>query len=448
MSPRRFLLMLIMAAGGLAPVCAPSRAADVSGGQYGEVHVSRPAGAMRGLVIVFSDRSGWSDADQKAADLLTGHGMIVVGVDTARYAATLAGVSEACHQLVGDAEAISHQLQREQHSSTYFTPILAGVGQGGVLAEQVLAAAPSNTLAGAVSIDPAPTLDPRFRPCPPDPTIMHDPGLPGFWSIGATANLSPATQALASGLRELGTKVEIRTFAQTAESDMMLALTQPHLGPRAPDEQDVSDLPLVELQAAHPGGMLAIVLSGDGGWRDLDKTIAHDLSDEGVSVVGLDSLRYFWSGKSPERTAHDLNRIIQTYSARWHTKTVALIGYSFGADVLPFAFNRLPKASRDTISTMALLGFAQGADFEIRVTGWLGMAPSDKALPALPEVAKVPPHLVQCFYGTDEADTLCPALAKMGVAVVRTPGGHHFGGDYAHLAHVILDGWRRRMTSG
>src|ERR1700759_141663 len=104
----------------------------------------------------------------------------------------------------------------------YSTRIVAGSGQGGALAEQVLAAAPSNTIAGAVSIDPAPTLDPRFRPCPPDPTIMHDPGLPGFWSIGATANLSPVTQALVSGLQKLGAKIEIRSFAQTAEADMML----------------------------------------------------------------------------------------------------------------------------------------------------------------------------------------------------------------------------------
>ena len=58
--------------------------------------------------------SGWSAADQQAADLLARHDMLVVGVDTARYAATLAGISETCHHLDGDAEAISHQLQREQ----------------------------------------------------------------------------------------------------------------------------------------------------------------------------------------------------------------------------------------------------------------------------------------------------------------------------------------------
>jgi type IV secretory pathway VirJ component len=205
---------------------------------------------------------------------------------------------------------------------------------------------------------------------------------------------------------------------------------------------------LIELPAEHPGSMLAVVVSGDGGWRDLDKTIAHALCDEGVSVIGLDSLRYFWSAKSPEQTASDLNRIIQTYTVRWHSKSVALVGYSFGAGVLPFAYNRLPKGIRDKISVMSLLGFAEGADFEIRVTGWLGMPPSDKALAAFPEIAKVPPGLVQCFYGEDEADTICPALARIGMAVIRTSGGHHFGGDYRQLAHAILDMWRRRMALG
>ena len=278
---------------------------------------------------------------------------------------------------------------------------------------------------------------------------MHDPGLPGFWSIGATGDVPAAIQATVSTLQELKAKVDMRSFAKgTAESEMLLALTEPHLEPGLSNEGDVSDLPLIELPAEHPSSMLAIVVSGDGGWRDLDKTIAHALCDEGVSVIGVDSLRYFWSAKSPEQTAFDFNRIIQTYSARWHIKSIALIGYSFGADVLPFAYNRLPKPVRDKISIMSLLGFAEGADFEIRVTGWLGMPASEKALPAYPEIAKVPPGLVQCFYGEDEADTICPALAKMGVAVIRTPGGHHFGGDYGHLARVILDGWRRRMALG
>ena len=167
-----------------------------------------------------------------------------------------------------------------------------------------------------------------------------------------------------------------------------------------------------------------------------------------MSVVGIDSLRYFWRKKSPEQTAHDIDRVIRTYAARWHANSIALIGYSFGADVLPFVYNRLPMRVRERVTLMSLLGFASAADFEIKVTGWLGLPPSAAALPEPPEIEKVPPALVQCFYGEDETDTMCPEVTKLAMTVVRTKGGHHFGGDYPYLAQVILNGWRRRLTGG
>jgi type IV secretory pathway VirJ component len=80
--------------------------------------------------------------------------------------------------------------------------------------------------------------------------------------------------------------------------------------------------------------LLAIVISGDGGWRDLDRTIAEKLRSQGVSVVGWDSLRYFWSRKTPAQVARDLGAVIDTYTARWGASKVALVGYSFGAGVL------------------------------------------------------------------------------------------------------------------
>jgi type IV secretory pathway VirJ component len=189
---------------------------------------------------------------------------------------------------------------------------------------------------------------------------------------------------------------------------------------------------------------MAIVISGDGGWRDLDKTIAEELQKDGVSVIGWDSLRYFWSERSPQQTSNDLARVLKTYTTRWHADHVALIGYSFGADVMPFAYNRLPDAVRAKVSLISLLGFAPSADFQIRVTGWLGMPASDKALQVQPEFARLPPKIVQCFYGEHEEDTLCPTLTKTGVEVIRTSGDHHFGHDYAALEKRILNALKKQ----
>ena len=462
----KWLALLAGASSLCAGVGAHAAESRVSGGRYGDVTVEWPQGEMRGFVVLFSAGKGWSAADAQAAHALAEQGALTVGVDTGRYAANLAATGQACRHLDGDAEAVSHQLERQLKSDRYFAPIMAGTGQGATLALHVLAQAPANTIAGAVAVDPQAKLEHDFAQCPPDPTISRGSALPGFVETGVTAQsaIGAAQQAERSAVKEgadtpgfhFGKDADRlmapilakppRVFASTTTpAEQLAALIKPHLQSNVGGEQDVSDLPLVELPAAHPRGMLAIVMSGDGGWRDLDKTIGEQLSKDGVSVVGWDSLRYFWSEKTPEQVSRDLARVLRVYGARWHANSIALIGYSFGADVMPFAYDRLPAALRDKVSIVSLLGFAPAADFQIRVTGWLGMPASDKALPAKPAVDRLPAGLVQCFYGAEETDTLCPALAGKQ-EVVRTSGGHHFGRDYDELEKRILSGWEKRMS--
>jgi type IV secretory pathway VirJ component len=452
----------------LGPLVRAARAdttvTTVAGGRYGNVAVTKPAGDMRGFVVLFSEAGGWTASDQQAADALAHEGAFVVGVDTARYAARLAAQKqESCHKLYSDAEEIGHQLERQVQSSRYFSPIMAGTGEGALLAERTLAQAPANTIAGAVSLDAGGALDRRFAPCPADPTLSRGTGLPGFLAQGVTAaepgnagrngagaaSVPAAVPAAVAVAQPNNAKSVRRTFAPSiTKAARLTALAEPYL--RTDDtthEEDVSDLPLIELPAAHPSDMLAVVISGDGGWRDLDKTIAESLQRQGVSVVGWDALRYFWSEKTPAQTSHDLARVLKTYGARWHASQIALVGYSFGADVMPFAYNRLPDALRAKVSFVSLLGFAPDADFQIRVTGWLGMPASDKALPVKPELAKMPPAIIECVYGEGEKDTLCPSLSKTGIELVRTEGDHHFGGHYDELAKHIVQSWKKQIAA-
>ncbi|KMZ12750.1 Type IV secretory pathway, VirJ component [Candidatus Burkholderia humilis] len=430
---------VVMAAlSGVVMASAAHAAEMIPGGRYGQVALTKPAGAMTGFVVLFSEKGGWNSSDQQAADALAAKGAMVIGVDTSRYAKNLKAdkTEKECKNLVGDAENMSHQLERTVQTDRYFSPIFVGTGQGAIVAESSLKQAPDNTVAGAVSLASDPMLDARFNPCPPDSTIIHQKGLPGFFEYTA--------------LLEAG-----RTKA-----DVILAMTAPHLKKpeaavaAAPASQadaardtDVSDLPLIELRASQPTDLLAIVISGDGGWRDLDKTMALAMQKDGVSVIGIDSLRYFWSEKTSQQTANDIARVVRAYSARWHTSHVALLGYSFGADVMPFAYNRLPDDVRAQVSYISLMGFSPAADFQIRVTAWMGMPVSDKALKTRPELDKLPPAMVQCIYGESEDNTLCPTLTKTGIEVVKLPGDHHFGGDYDVLAKRILAGWRKQIEA-
>ena len=140
------------------------------------------------------------------------------------------------------------------------------------------------------------------------------------------------------------------------------------------------------MPAAGNGDVFAVLLSGDGGWAGLDKDVASALAAQGISVVGLDSLRYFWTARTPDTLAADLDRVLRYYTATWHKSHAVLIGYSQGADVLPFAVNRLPSASRSVVERTVMMGLGENASFEFHFTNWLG---ADSGLPILPEVARL-----------------------------------------------------------
>ena len=446
---------LVLAASFLASF----RAFALDTGDLGTVHLVNPDGAMHGLVVLFSNSQGWTAASDNIAAALARVGGLVVGIDLPAYLRRLDAhhPSAKCYDAVTDIELISRQIQRARGNANYRTPLLAGVGEGGAFAAATLAQAPADTFAGAASVDPTASLRMRLPPCSQAPEAASSDGgflygpwksLPGFWVVGLdTAADSAGRRRRIQDLQAAGTPVEISKIAQeSSKPEAMAALLGPHLGVGfGPAKPVISSLPLVELPASPHGHLLAIVFSGDGGWRDLDKTIAEKLQSAGVSVVGWDSLRYFWSHKSPEQTARDLGAVIDTYSARWGTSKVALIGYSFGAGVLPFAYDRLSPEAKQHVVQLSLLGFEPAADFEISLMGWLGAPPTKDALPTEPALAPINPSMIQCFYGKDESDSLCPALAaKHEVTVIETEGGHHFNGDYDPLAQRILDGFRHR----
>jgi type IV secretory pathway VirJ component len=209
----------------------------------------------------------------------------------------------------------------------------------------------------------------------------------------------------------------------------------------APPQEELGDLPLEELPTDGPPVGLAVLLSGDGGWRDIDKSIGEILQKEGIAVVGVDSLRYFWSTKEPEVIASDITRIIAHYTKLWGAKRVAVMGYSLGADVIPFAWQKFPPTMQKQINLIALLGLEPTADFEISVAGWLGVA-SSSDVDLKPYLPALPMEKTMCFYGEDEVtdgETACvfPEMAK--ATNIKRPGGHHFDGNYEPVARMILD---------
>jgi type IV secretory pathway VirJ component len=185
-----------------------------------------------------------------------------------------------------------------------------------------------------------------------------------------------------------------------------------------------------------PADTFAIVMSGDGGWAGLDQDVAAALSAKGIPVVGLDSLRYYWTARTPDGLATDTDRMIRYYLAHFGKQRVLLIGYSQGADVLPFAVNRLPATSRARVALVAVMGMSEHALFEFHLSSWISDSNAGPA--TLPEINRITGVPVLCIYGADESDSLCPKLDPKKFNIVKLKGGHHFDGDYANLALQIL----------
>jgi type IV secretory pathway VirJ component len=199
---------------------------------------------------------------------------------------------------------------------------------------------------------------------------------------------------------------------------------------------DIKDLPVTEVPASGATDEFALLLSGDGGWAGLDQELAARLAASGVPTVGFNSLKYFWTERTPDETARDVARVLRHYLAAWNKQRVILVGYSFGADVLPFVVNRLPPDLRARLASVNLLGIDSNASFEVRIADWVG---GDNAgAPTRPELAALAPVPVLCIYGAGESDSICPSLPAGSVAREQIGTGHHFGGEYDRLADRIL----------
>ena len=201
-------------------------------------------------------------------------------------------------------------------------------------------------------------------------------------------------------------------------------------------DQPFGDLPAIDLPSSDKPAALAILVSGDGGWRDLDKTIGEWLSAHGVHVVGLDALHYFWSKRTPQELATDIASIVERADPD-RKLPVMLIGYSFGADTIPFAFPLLPKELQLRTRLLALMAPGLTTSFQVTIEGWLDI--DDSGYDIVRAIAALPADRVVCIYGEDEDDSACPDPSLKAVTQVKTSGGHHFDGDYEALGQQFLD---------
>ncbi len=431
-------------------------------GPFGTLHIYKNSDQPKHVVLFISGDGGWNLGVIDMAKSLVELDSMVVGIDITHYIKQLNASSEKCSYSAAHFEALSQYLQKKYKFQQYTPPVLVGYSSGATLVYATLAQSPPNTFAGGISMGFCPDLKTSKPLCKGSGTLdsKPDPKL-GFiynpvdklaaklYVLQGDADQvcsTPDTQTFLSKVKDAeltvlskvghGFSVQRNWLPQFKEAFQKITASQQPLRKSTRISTELDDLPLVELPTKANNGTLALMVSGDGGWAGIDKQVAEALNKEGIALVGLNSLQYFWTKKNPDIAGKDLTRILNYYSKAWNAEKLILIGYSTGADTLPFMVNRLPEVLKSKVQTVALLGMAKDANFEFHVSDWLYS--SDGLYKVIPEVQKLKGMNVLCIYGEDETDNACSSLDKASFNLIEMKGGHHFAGDYDKLASVIL----------
>jgi type IV secretory pathway VirJ component len=329
----------------------------------------------------------------------------------------------------GDLDNLSRFVQAYAKLPSYEPPILLGLGVGASLAVDALQQAPANGFAGAIVFDYCGASGLRARLCPRNGSEAAPEPTQTLVRMRSTQSTCPpgTPAAYAEPGADVGSfRAAFTTLAASAQARAITAPTS------------MSDLPIIEVDANAQGvpDTFGVFLSGDGGWAGFDEKLSALLAERGLPIVGLDSLRYFWTERTPESTAADLDRVIRRYQTTWKRRRVALIGFSQGADVLPFILNRLPVTTRSSIVSSVAMSISFKASFEFHLSNWLGASGEQ---PTLPEMQRLPRAAVVYVCGTADADAICPQLDPAAFQIISLPGSHHFNDDYERLSSIVLD---------
>jgi len=201
-----------------------------------------------------------------------------------------------------------------------------------------------------------------------------------------------------------------------------------HAAAQNPEAIAALELPLTVIPAEGVDTATLVFLSGDGGWADLDQSVAAALAKHGVTTIGWSSLRYFWQSRTPEEVLGAIERVAKAVAGR----PLFVGGYSFGADVVGHLARRLETLTRGIL----LVGTEKYATFEVSPLDWVRTDSAATSYPVTPSLEKTKLPWLCLESEADVADSGCPERGSDLQSRSVLPGGHHFAGDYESLAEI------------
>lgn len=204
-----------------------------------------------------------------------------------------------------------------------------------------------------------------------------------------------------------------------------------------PSSLFAQNLPVQEWPATSHDKPFIFYISGDGGLNKFSTGLCIALNKAGYEVVALNARAYFWDKKTPEKTATDVNDYLSKKLTGRKNQQVVLIGYSFGADVLPFIIGRLSKNIHENLRVSFMLASSGTTDFEIHWSDIMGEN-IKRSMDVVSEINKLAGDNIVIVTASNEHTLDLKEISLKKYTHEILPGGHHFDGDTEEVASMLL----------
>ena len=468
----RFFILLISFLTFIQGFAAPSIDSMVFG-VFGKITIYKPTEKPKSVVLFISGDGGWNRGVINMAKNVVAQGALVAGIDIRHYYKSIKNRKQKCYYPAGDFEELSMMLQKRFRIPEYLKPILVGYSSGATLAYGILAQSPSNTFKGVIALGFCPDIEINKPLCNGTGLTWHT------LKEGSTYYLEPTEKITAPFIILQGMKdcvcryTIIEQYMKEMKLGELVALPKVGHGFTATanwlpqfvhaykkimddpsyQEKVTSQNPLLLSQKLIPLPInlpltiiptsvkdtlpIAFVISGDGGWTSFDQSYSEKLATKGIAIVGLDAQKYFWNPKTPEQTANDIIKAIEHYMQLWNKRSFILVGYSFGADVVPFVASRMPMALKASLKAVFSLSPDLKGDFEIHVTDMLSFGSSKDDYNVPEQIKLIKKYNPVCIFGDQEETDLRKQFSEAGARIIILPGNHHYNNDFLVIAEAI-----------
>jgi type IV secretory pathway VirJ component len=200
----------------------------------------------------------------------------------------------------------------------------------------------------------------------------------------------------------------------------------------------VTELPVTAMAPAGSGQYpLVLFITGDAGLKKFNVSMIDAFTKKGYAVVALNTLKYFWKKKTPQQAGADVAALLKHYAGQWGHKNFLLVGYSMGADVLPFIYNNLPADVQAQSQQLVFMSPSRFTDLEVHVSEMLGKT-SNNGLSVPGAMNHITGKPLLLLFGEGEKDFDLQELHIQNYKHMVLPGGHHYDNNAGNVVQTIL----------